>query len=58
MVINSTNIDKTTLIIPRLKSLSTKKTMVYADGNPGPGIGRTQKCGGAKQIDGIPNPLW
>ena len=33
-----------------------KKTMAYADGNPDLGIGRTQKCGGAKQINVIPSP--
>jgi hypothetical protein len=32
------------------KSLNTKKNMTYADGNPGPGLGRAQKCGRIKVV--------
>ena len=28
-----------------LKSLNTKKTTAYVDGNPGPGLGQAQKYG-------------
>jgi hypothetical protein len=31
-----------------------KKTMTYDIGNPGPGLGQVQKCGGVKKaINGI-----
>ena len=30
-----------------------KKTMTYDTGNPDPGFGQTQKCGGVKLINGI-----
>jgi hypothetical protein len=47
MVNNSTNINKTN---NNLKSLNTKKkTMTCDNGNPLPGLGKTQKCGWAKQ---------
>jgi hypothetical protein len=35
-------------------SLNTKKTTTYDFGNLGPGFGPTQKCGGIKQVNGIP----
>jgi hypothetical protein len=28
--------------------------MTYAVGNPGPGLGQTQKCGEVKLVNGIP----
>ena len=30
------------------KSMNTKKTMIYANGNPGPGLGQAQKCSSVK----------
>ena len=48
MVNNSININKTN---NHLKPLNTKKkTTTYSIGNPGPGLGQAQKCGGVKQI--------
>jgi len=43
MVNNSTNINKTATT-SYLKSLNTKKTMIYDVGNIGPGIGRLHWC--------------
>jgi hypothetical protein len=40
-----------------LKSLNIKKTTTYDAGNPGPGLGQAQKCGGVKPDNGIPTPL-
>ena len=34
----------------QLKSLNIKKTMKYADGNPGPGLGYAQKFGKLNQL--------
>jgi len=31
--------------------------MTY-DGNPGPGLGQAQKCGGVKRVNGIPTPRF
>ena len=42
MVNNSTNINKTKSI-SHLKPLNIKKTMAYDIGNPGPGLGHSQK---------------
>jgi len=39
-----------------LTSLNTKKITTYDVGNIGPGLGQSQKCGGAKLVNGIPNP--
>ena len=46
-----TNINKanySTCTTSHLKSLNTKKAMIYSIGNPGPGLGQAQKCGGVK----------
>jgi hypothetical protein len=32
------------------------KTMTYDVGNPGPGLGQAQQCGGVKTVNGIPTP--
>jgi hypothetical protein len=29
--------------------------MTYEVGNPGPGLGQAQQCGGVKPVTGIPN---
>ena len=50
MVINSMN--KT--ITSRLKQLNIKTTTTDDVGNPGPGFGQEQKCGGVKPINGMP----
>jgi len=34
-----------------VKPLNTKKTTIYNVRNLGPGLGQTQKCGGAKQVN-------
>jgi hypothetical protein len=34
--------------------LSTKKTMTYDVGNPGPGLEQAQKCDGVKPVNEIP----
>jgi len=51
MVYNSTKWKTTS----HLKSLKTKKTTTFADGNPGPGFEQkqAQKCGRVKQINRI-----
>jgi hypothetical protein len=42
-----------------LISLNTNQTTTYHVGNLGPGLGRAQKCGGIKQVNGIPTlPSW
>ena len=42
-----------------LISLNTNQTTTYDVGNLGPGLGRAQKCGGIKQVNGIPTlPSW
>ena len=33
-----------------------KKTTIYDAGNPGPGLGQTQRCGGIKPVNGSTNP--
>jgi hypothetical protein len=47
-------------ITSHLHSLNTKKkTMTYDVGNPGPGLGQTQKCGRVRPVNGIPTiPFW
>jgi hypothetical protein len=53
MVNNFTNINK----ISHLNPLQTKKgggAMAYDVGNPDPGMGQAQKCGGVKLVNGIP----
>jgi hypothetical protein len=55
MVYNSTNINKKNtkhLILTYLTE--HKKTMTYDVGNPGPGLGQAQQCGGVKTVNGIP----
>ena len=37
-----------------LNSLNTKKTTIYDVGNPSPGLGQAQKCGGFKPVNGKP----
>jgi len=49
---NSTKSTKCTTT-SHLNSLNTNKTMTY-DGNPGPGLGQTQECGGVKLVNGLP----
>ena len=39
--------------ISHLKSLNTNMTMIYVNGNPGPGLGQAQKYGGVKPVIGI-----
>ena len=41
-----------------IKSLNTKKIRTYADGYPGPCWRQTQKYGGVKPVDGIPNMFY
>jgi len=55
MVINSTNTNKTySTTTSHLNSLNTQKTTTYDVGNPGPGLGQAQKCGGITSFNGIP----
>jgi hypothetical protein len=55
MVTNSTNINKTNNHLLILTELAEQKnTTTYEIGNTGPGLGRAQKCGGVKQVNGIP----
>ena len=35
-------------------SLNTKNTTTYHIGNPDPGLGQAQKCGGVKLVNGMP----
>ena len=56
MVINSTNINKTNNhhhLSSLLNSLNTEKTTTYDVGNPDPGLGQAQKCGGVKLANEI-----
>ena len=48
MINNSPNIIKTNIYL-----LSTSLNMTYDVGNPGPGLGQTQKCGEVKPVNGI-----
>ena len=53
MVNNSTNINKKrkkTTFSPQI--IEHKKTKTFDVGNPGPGLGQAQKCGGVKTING------
>jgi hypothetical protein len=51
MVSNPTNINKTNNhLSPSLTEHI--KTMPYDIGNPCPGLGQTQKCGGVKPVNG------
>ena len=38
--------------------MNTKKITAYGVGNPGPGLGQTQKCGRVKSVNGILNLLF
>jgi hypothetical protein len=49
MVINSTKLSTKRTIISHL----TQKNMTCDVGNPGPGLGQAQKCGGVKPVNGI-----
>jgi hypothetical protein len=52
MVKNSNNINKVNnYLSPQINEHT--KNMMYLDGNPGPGLGQTQKC---DQMHGIPTP--
>jgi hypothetical protein len=38
-----------------------EKITAYADGNPGPGLGQTQKCGSVKPVSRLPtfpSDIW
>ena len=50
------NSNKTT-IISHLDSLNTQKTTTYDLGNPDPGLGQAQQCGGVTPVNGIPTLL-
>ena len=57
MVINSTNIKQNELkqnLSNQLNSLNTRQSTRYDIGNPGPGLGQSQKFGGLKTVNGIP----
>ena len=55
MVNNSTNGNKTKKYLSsQLISLNTKKTTTHDVGDPGPGLGQTQNCGGVKVVNEIP----
>jgi hypothetical protein len=58
VVVNNTiNINNTNNHL-YLKSLNTQKNTTYGVGNPGPGLGQTQKCGRVKSVNGILNLLF
>ena len=48
--INQMNNRLSSYLIP----LNTNQTTTYDVGNLGPGLGRAQKCGGIKPVNGIP----
>ena len=55
MVNNFVNINKTNNhLASELSSLNKKKTTTHDFGNPGPGLGQAQKCGGVKPVNEIP----
>jgi len=58
MVNNSTNIYKANnQLSPQI--IEHRKSMTYNVGNPGPGLGRAQKCGRGNPVNGIPTlPLF
>jgi hypothetical protein len=37
------------------KKKKKNKPTTYVVGNPGPGLGQAQKCGGVNPVNGIPN---
>jgi len=54
MINNSININKTNIHLSTqiIYILIPKRFMAFADGNPGPGLGRAYKCGGLNQLKG------
>ena len=54
IVNNSTYINKINNHLSHSNSLNINKTTTYDIGNPGPGLGQTQKCGRFKSVN--PNP--
>jgi hypothetical protein len=54
VVVNNTININNTNNHPYLKSLNTQKNTTYGVGNPGPGLGQAQKCGGVKPVNVIP----
>ena len=54
IVNNSTYINKINNHLSYLNSLNINKATTYDIGNPGPGLGQTQKCGRVKSVN--PNP--
>ena len=53
----STNINKTNNYLPS-QFTEHKKNTTYDVGNPSPGLGQAQKCGGVKTDTEIPFPSW
>jgi hypothetical protein len=49
-------ISTTRIITFHLNSLNIKKTMIYDEGNSGPGLGQAQKCDRVKPLNEIPAP--
>jgi hypothetical protein len=46
-----------TITASHLNSLNLVKTTIYDVGNPGSGLGQTQKCDGIKSVSGFLPPL-
>ena len=53
MVINSTNINQMNNQLSSELTELKKKTTTNEFGNPGPGLGQAQICGGVKPVNGI-----
>jgi len=53
MVNNSTNVNKTNNKLSPQTIEQTKKTTTFGIGNPGPGLGQTQKYDRDKPVNGI-----
>ena len=49
--------NKQSTIASHLNSFNIKKTMTHDFGNPNPGLGQAQKCGGVKPANGIPTSV-